>query len=140
MRISALKPVSRELPVTLPSGEATGIVLTLISKDNAAFRTAQKAIMTKSQDGYTPTIDELERMNCEMAAHCVTGWTGLEDENDQPIPFSHAKCVEIFMNPELTFIRESVEAFISMRAMFFRKSTGTTGPKDTAPSADVHAE
>jgi hypothetical protein len=55
-----------------------------------------------------------------MIAAAVKGWEGLEDDNDQPVPYSPEKALEVLSLPEMLDVRRQVQQFASVRANFFR--------------------
>lgn len=120
MRLDHLYPTSQSLVIKDGLGEETDIVLQVIGMESKPVREAAKR-MHKSTIGRTEQdIDALEKGNAEVVAACITGWTGLENA-DGPVPYSHAKALELMMMPELTFMRAQVEEFVSERVRFFRK-------------------
>lgn len=120
MELTSLFPIAADLAITLPSGEETGIVFKVLGQDSTAFRKGAKAMASAFQQDDKPTPDVMERINNEIYAGCIVSWSGLE-ENGAPLAYSPEKALELIAKPELTFIREQVEAFVSKRAQFFRK-------------------
>jgi hypothetical protein len=142
MELHNLFPITVDLEVIMPTGEPTGITLKVVGQDSKQFRDASKKIaatMIGRDEDEKPDVELLEAQSVDMAAACVVGWTGLEHQvqneevNEQgetivktrlePLPYSSAKAVELLSMPQLTFMRQQVEAFVSKRAAFFRKST-----------------
>ncbi len=122
MQLQNLFPITVDLPIKMPDGTETGIVLKVVGQDSQKFRrTAKQFANVMLASDQKPTAEELEKHGAELAAACIAGWTGLE-EGEQPIPYSHEKAVELMSMPELSFIREQVEGFASKRANFFRSS------------------
>jgi hypothetical protein len=122
MQLSKLFPIAVPLEIEMPTGEKTGIVFQIVGQDSKAFRTTAKRIAEanlKRQDA--ATVDEMYNQSIELVCSCVVGWSGLEqDGSDQPLEYSPEKALELLSNPELQFIREQVEAFITQRATFFQ--------------------
>jgi hypothetical protein len=132
MEITDLFPIAQDLRVLFPDGTDTGVTLRVIGSDSSKFRAVAKKYAQLSLGKEHPTVDEMDNQNAELCAVCVVGWTGLT-ENGEELPYSQEKALELMRKPELTFIREQVEGFVSKRANFFRKSKG---PADCAGSPE----
>jgi hypothetical protein len=122
MKLSALAPRTVELPIVLPNGDASGIVLKVVSKDSVQYKQAAKKFGQSFMDGKKMTIDEADSANAELAASCIVGWTGLENDDGTELTYSPKVAVQLMANPELAFMKEQVEAFIVNRLNFFRGS------------------
>jgi hypothetical protein len=123
MQLQNLFPTAADLPITFPDGTATGIVLKLVGQDSKQFRDVAKRMagsMLGQQD--KPDVEALDKQGAELAAACIVGWSGIDD-GDSSLPYSSAKAIELMSMPELTFIRQQVEGFVSQRTNFFRKGT-----------------
>lgn len=120
MDISALFPIAQDLRVLFPDNTDTGVTLRVVGSDSSAFRAVAKKYAQKYLGAERPSVDEMDEQNAELCASCIVGWTGLT-ENGEDLPYSAAKALELMSKPELGFIREQVEGFISKRANFFRK-------------------
>jgi len=44
-----------------------------------------------------------------FCSHILLDWRGIEDDDDQPIPYSSEKAYEILSNPEYADLREAIE-------------------------------
>jgi hypothetical protein len=121
VNITQLLPSTQELEITLPSGEATGIKLTLQGQDTKAFREAAKVFAAKQLERKDKVVDlnDLEKQRLELALVCLVDWSGVQ-EDDVDIPFSKTKARELLAMPELGFIVEQIEEFVTLRANFFR--------------------
>lgn len=123
MKIEALFPIAQDLAIHFPNGEPTGITLKVVGQDSVAFRTVAKKFGQQMLTADAkPSINDLEAQNAELVSACVLGWKGLEDADGEPMAYSPEKALELLSKPELTFIREQVETFISKRVNFFVKS------------------
>jgi hypothetical protein len=71
----------------------------------------------RSQKG-EPTARESERKACNMLAKVTTGCHLIMD--GKKMKFSTEAMAELYFNPEYTWIREQVEAFIRNRANFIK--------------------
>lgn len=120
MDIANLFPIARELVIKDAHGNDTDIKFNVVGLESKAARDAAKRVHKSNQGRTEVDLDALERGDAEVVASCVTGWSGLTEKGN-PIPYSHAKAVELLIQPECTFIKEQVEAFVSKRAEFFRK-------------------
>jgi hypothetical protein len=148
MRYKNLLPTpSQELVIKYPDGERdwkdgtpSDLKLRLVSADSLNFhsvvtRQAQDALLK----GDELSILERQRNVAEQIASCIIGWEGLEDDNDVPIPYSKERATELILNPELTYIREQVDAFVAKRSNFFRVSAPATSGAREVVSAAKHA-
>lgn len=127
MKLTALLPNVAKMELTHPTLGATGITLSLIGQDTKVFRDKAK-IIAKSMVGKTSKdidIDVMERQNLELAASCIVGWTGIQDDDGNELPYSPDKAFELMTDPGLRFLREQVEEFIAERKNFFRVSGET---------------
>lgn len=122
MRIDQLFPIAQDLAILMPDGEPSGIVLKVISLDGSAPRAVARAYAQSVVGKDSASIEEMEQHSYNVLAACVIGWSGVQDENGNELPFSQEKVRELFGKSELSFIREQVEAFVSKRAHFFRRS------------------
>jgi len=130
MDLAALLPIAQDLPVTLPDGTATDVVLRVLGHDSTPFRACAKRFAQGMLDDSKPKVEELEQQNAELVASCIIGWKGLSKDGE-PLPYSKEQAVELMLKPELNFLREQVEKFVSVRANFFR-----TGP---APARTIRS-
>lgn len=120
MRIDQLFPIAQTLVIKDGLGEPTELKFQLLGLESRAVREAAKRVHKASIGKAEADIDALEQGNADVTAACIVGWSGL-DNADGPVPYSHAKAVELMLMPELTFVRAQVEEFVSERARFFRK-------------------
>lgn len=127
MNISNLFPVAQPLAIVLPNGEDTGIVFTVTGQDSREFKDTAKKWAAKQLEQSADrkkqniNIDEIEKQRIELAVACIIDWKGVQ-ENDEDVPFSKQKCKELLSIPELSFIIDQVEQFVTERANFFRKA------------------
>lgn len=122
MKLSSLKPSVAQLKLINAQGEATDVVLNLIGQDTKPFRDKARAI-AKGMVGKTAKdvdLDILEKHNTELAATCLVGWVGLQDDEGNDIIYTPQAALELMNDPELAFIKEQVEEFIAERKNFFR--------------------
>jgi hypothetical protein len=120
MKVSSLLPTARDLPIKFVDGEPTGIVMKIVGHDSKqVHEVGKKFAMQLSEDG--KNFDLLEQRAAEVVAACVVGWTGLENEDGTPMPYSHEKAVELLSKPELSFIAEQVVRYAATRQNFFRR-------------------
>lgn len=121
MKLTDLYPQSQKLAITLPNGAETGIVLDVVGQDSAQYRAVMlrqsKAFLGMEQNTVDPAA--LAHMNAERVASHIVGWTNLEDEQGAPLAYSAEKAIELMAKPELSFVREQVEAFAEKRTNFF---------------------
>lgn len=122
MKITQLYPSTQQMEVILPNNDVTGIKLTLQGQDTKAFRDAAKAFATKQMERKEKTVDldNLEKQRVELAVVCLVDWEGIQDEDDTDLPFTKAKAKELLSKPELAFIVEQIEEFVTLRGNFFR--------------------
>lgn len=134
MKVSQLLPSTQPLPIAFPDGEPTGITLKVISSDS---RVPASLARTHYQElGKSSKVDLLdaERRNIEVCAACIVGWTGLEDDEGNPLPYSPEQAKELLARTELSFVREQVQDFVAKRTNFFRRGSGEA----RADSATAH--
>lgn len=125
MNILQLRPQVKELEIKLPTGESTGIIFKVVGQDSKQFKAVSGKWIELSLDaakGKKVNPDQMFQARAEMAAACVVGWSNLDDENDLPIPYSPEKALELLAQPEFSFIVEQLDAFVTERVNFFRKS------------------
>lgn len=124
MKINQLLPTAADLHIVLPDGESTGIVIKMVGQDSSAFRSAAKGIaqMLMAQEDKKLDVEALEKQNIELLAACIVNWSGLEDEEGNPLPFTKTKAIELLSMPELAFVREQIERFVAKRQNFFRRN------------------
>lgn len=123
MKISQLLPKSQDLPINFPDGEPTGIVLKVVGQDSKQVREVTKRFALV-MDGDTQTLERINQMEqraAEIVAACIVGWSGLEDDDGGPLPYSTEKALELVSKPELAFIAEQVVRYAADRQNFFRR-------------------
>jgi hypothetical protein len=130
MKLSDLSVV-KDLPILFPDGESTGIVFQVRAAHSQAVKdatiAARRAFKTAQTEG-----DEIDKQLAEeqallqILAAVVVGWSNLEDELGEPIPFSQEAALRIFSKPEFAFIVEQVARYAVERQNFFRRSIPTT--------------
>ncbi len=102
VRISKLK---RDLNDIAEVEYESGIFVSLRHMPNpdydAFMSKLKKPIVRKIRKG-TLSDEEHTLITMEaMANAVVTGWRGIEDDDDQEVPFTPEKCFEYFKDPEL---------------------------------------
>jgi hypothetical protein len=123
MDLSDLFPIARDLEIKMPDGTPTGIVLKVVGQDSKEFRNFAKRIASQVMSREDKvSVDELEKQGAEAVAACIVGWTSFLT-NGEPLPYSPEKAIELMATPELAFVREQVEAYVTQRANFFRPRT-----------------
>ena len=127
MKLSQLLPKSQDLPITFPDGEPTGIVLKVVGQDSKQVREVTKrfALIMDEQKPTLERMNQVEQRASEIVAACIVGWTGLEDEDGNPLPYSPDKALELVSKPELAFISEQVVRYAADRQNFFRRGDNT---------------
>jgi hypothetical protein len=123
MKKSAALPQSRALVIKDVFGEDTDLVFQVISTDNSHFQKRAMEFgqrMMRNPDSIS--LAESDTFNAESYAACITGWTGWEDDDGNPIPYSHAEALAIMTNPGLSWVRKQVEGYVMKRTNFFRPS------------------
>ena len=119
MELSDLFPISKELPITMPDGSPTDVVLKVVGHDSKRFREVAKKYAQQLMGDDKPSVELLEKQNAELVAACIVGWSGLTKEG-VVLDYSEDEAMSLMLKPELTFIREQVERFVAQRANFFR--------------------
>jgi hypothetical protein len=121
--LADLKPTSAKMELIHPVEGATGVFVELTGQDSMSFRTISKKLMkqrlAQGSDAKID-VDKLEKDNAELAASCIVGW-------DEEVfgEFSPEKAKEFMMDPELSWMREEIEAFVKTRTNFFRRDNQT---------------
>lgn len=132
MDITQLFPLTKDLVIHLPDGSPTDIVFKVIGQDSKRFHEAARKHVLKGlervSDTKTLTEEQLldkARDGAALLASCIVGWENVL-EGGQPVPYSTEKAIEYMLNPELAFIREQVEGFVTKRTHFFRPGVEPT--------------
>lgn len=126
MKLQALFPHTAALAIKDGSGQETGIKFDMVGADSKQYRDAAKkaAKSVLGQDKeLTQDFDLIEKSNAGLYAACIVGWSGIEGDDGEPLPYSAAKALDFMMTPELGYIREQVEGFVFKRTEFFYKSS-----------------
>ena len=126
MELKSLFPRAQELVITTPDGTPTGLKLQLVGQDSKEFRAIAKRLAQRQLDKTKTTVDEMESDNAAMAASCIVGWPESLTMEGLPFPYSPTNAVLLMMNPQVNYIREQVEAFVSERVNFFRVAATPT--------------
>jgi len=122
MKLSTLLPNVAKMELIHPEIGPTGIFINLIGQDSKVFRDKAKVIASSlvGKSSKDADYDKLITQSIELAAACIVGWSGLEDEEGNEIPYSPAKALELVADPGLAYLKEQVEEFIADRKNFFR--------------------
>lgn len=124
MKLSAFAPVPAELVINDNLGNPTPVIFSVTAMDlNGPSSTAAREIGRYIINNETPDPEVVHDIDTKMIAAAIVGWTGLEDDNDQPIPYSPEKALELMRMPELSNVRRQVQKFASVRANFFRSES-----------------
>ena len=123
MKLNALYPSANTVSIKDALGDETTVKLNLVGPDSKQYHEATKKAYTEIQDkGLNIKDPDVSfRLDGAILAACITGWSGLEDENDVALAHSQEKALELMLTPELAFMREQVQAAVAERAKFFRK-------------------
>lgn len=120
--------VDKEHPFDWTQGTETDMVLQCVSMESAPVRTAGRKIHKENLGKKEEDIplEVQDRQHAELYASAVLDWSGVENA-DGPVPYSHEKVVEYLQKPELRFVFEQVQIFVSERAKFFPRNNEPTG-------------
>lgn len=105
-------------PVTY---EETDIKIKLSGTDSARYRNKIKQIAErekgkKKNNGID--IDAIDKRGSEILASCTLDWKGIQ-RGGVDVPFTYENAVELYSDPNLRWLREQVDEFMSNRANFF---------------------
>ena len=120
--LADLKPCSAKLELLHPSNPEHNVFVDVVGYDSKQFRDLGKRIakedLDKGPDNKLVDVDVIEKRNAESVATFIVGW-------DEEVfgPFTQVKAIDLMLDPELSWIKEQVGAFISKRSNFFRKSS-----------------
>lgn len=104
------------------TGKPTGAAIEVYGKDSTVFREyireaineqRRREAAASRKRGGTPqirTAEDDERDGINMLVACTKGWTGLDDEDGQPLPFTVPNCRKVYTN--YPRIRAQVDAAI----------------------------
>lgn len=116
------------VPILDPEGNAytaadgSDVTMTILGAQSKARRKAEeaaaKSIAFSGRAAFEGTASRTRRIN--LAASCVTAWSGWEDESGAPIPFSPANVKTVLGADDR--ILTQVEVAISEHASFLKKS------------------
>jgi hypothetical protein len=105
------------------------ITLTLLGSDSSLYRRlnrelgrARLARMQKSRTTATTDeeLDRIEKEDIDLLARITTGWSGILDTKDKPIPFSLENAVDLYT--KFPVAREQAERFVVDRGRFIQPS------------------
>ena len=124
MRLNDLAPTTFSLELITPAGTKTGVFVELVGMDSKPFvdgiKKTQAAAQNADAAGKKLSTDQKQRLSAETLAGCIVGWTGLSDEDGNPLPHSYDKALEILLDPRFTWINQAVDGAIETRQNFFR--------------------
>lgn len=80
---------------------------------NTMKRRAQKQLNSRSKQN----IDETIEFNTQFLAKLITGWTGI-NENNEPLEYSRENAAELLR--KYAWVREQVDAFVTERSNFIK--------------------
>lgn len=115
------KPFKLELqhPITK---EALGVFVEIVGKNSKRFKDKFYDIVQETQVKSKEERTQVERMriaekqSIELVAACIVGW---EDEEFFGGPFSLDRALEIVADPELTWVKDQIDAAIVEESHFF---------------------
>lgn len=114
-----LMPQASRMELMHPVMGALGIYIEVVGQDSLQYRQVTKQLMKArlDRDGKKMDVEQMEKDNAALIASCIVGWSddGVFDA------YTPERAKELMVMPELSWIREQLEAFVSERANFFRK-------------------
>lgn len=118
----AAKPIQVELkhPTT---DEALGVTVTVVGKNSRRFKDKfyESVAEAQNETKEAPNADKMraaERRGVELIAACVIGWSDNEFFGGE---YTAEKALEIIGQPELSWVKDQVEAAIVEDSHFFIK-------------------
>lgn len=121
INLTRLFPLVQTLEIKFPDGSPTGLKLKVVGQDSKQFREVAKQYGQQMLGSDSkPDIDLLEKQNTELIASCIVGWDEVIGDDGNPVMYSPENAKALVGTPELTYIRNQVEAYIGQRANFFR--------------------
>lgn len=120
-KISANKGVDVDVPNPV-DGTPTGFVITILGKDSDQYRKVEaeqreRAIRAANTTGtFRMSPEAIEANATELIVACVKGWSGLVDDNENPIPFT-ADALKGLLT-ESPYVREVLDRNIGDRSLF----------------------
>ena len=76
----------------------------------------QRTLKNMSNDQF------IEIQNKVAAKHLLLDWHNMTDENDQPIPYSSEKALELLNDPEMADFRELIMSLASEQELFRKEA------------------
>jgi hypothetical protein len=114
--LELLHPVSGEV-IKDDSGKAFSI--DLLSSDTNSYKAEFSKLMKAARENKNEqTARDAEEKACSMLAKITTGCNLIMD--GKKVKFSEEVMKDLYFNPEYTWIREQVEAFIRERSNFIK--------------------
>ena len=93
----------------------------LLSSDTNNYKSEFNKLMKEARDQKgEQTARQAEEKACGMLAKVTTGWHLVMD--GKPLEFTTEAAKDLYFNPEYTWIREQVEAFMRDRSNFIQGS------------------
>lgn len=119
----AAKPIQLELKHPV-SGEGLGVKVTIVGKNSRQFKSKFYDIVEASQREGADKKSSVEKMrvaekqSAELIAICMLGWSDDEFFGGE---FSTEKALEIVGQPELSWVKDQIDAAIVEEGIFFQK-------------------
>jgi hypothetical protein len=119
MKLSDLMPTSAQMELVHPTKGKLGVFLSIVGQDSKQYREVSKVLMRDRLANKEKVIDvdKVEQDNATLIASCIVGWS---DDEALGGPYTPQRATELMMMPELSWIREEVQAFITERSNFFQ--------------------
>lgn len=103
--------------------DGKAFTIDLLSSDTNQYKSEFNKIMKMAREAKgEQTARNAEEKACEMLASLTTGCYLIMDEGGKPMKFTKEAMKELYFNPEFTWIKEQVEAFIRDRTNFMKAS------------------
>ena len=130
--------VDKDHPFDWSQGTETDMVLQCVSMESAPVKAAGRKIHKENLGKKEEEIplEVQDRQFAELYAAAVVDWTGVENA-DGLVPYQHEKVVEYLQKPELRFLFEQVQMFVSERAKFFPRSYKSVGGNGSSIGKDA---
>ena len=118
MKLSELKTENETIDILHPEYGDVGIQFVVCSPMSREFTVNSSRLVQSSTDD-----EPLASWIVNQAIAAVVGWSGIEDENGEQIPFTEEECEKLLKDPCYFWMASCVDAHLGKKKGYFQMLT-----------------
>lgn len=123
MKLSELKTENESIAILHPEYGDVGIQFVVCSPMSREFTVNSSRLVQSSTDD-----EPLASWIVNQSIAAVVGWSGIEDENGEQIPFTKEECEKLLKDPCYFWMASCVDAHLGKKKGYFQMLTSRLKP------------